>query len=69
MPPAPEQRLQESLAQAKWRVDFRRSLLDSHRLTPRVGTEWARREQDLLFDLERARNQLRALEHRELPLV
>jgi hypothetical protein len=53
---------EERLMHARWRVNFRRSLLDAHNFTPRNGIDWSRKEQELLLDLKRAMQQLSDLE-------
>jgi hypothetical protein len=53
---------EERLQHARWRISFRRSLLDAHYFTPRNDMDWSRKEQELLSDLNRAMQQLSDLE-------
>ena len=62
MPLTPEQQHQEKLSHARWRVNFRRSLLEMHRGTGTTEQERLKREQELLGDLEEAMRELDKLE-------
>ena len=62
MPLTPEPSRQEKLAQARWRVNFRRSLLETYHATGITEQERLKREQQLLDDLGEAMRELDKLE-------
>jgi hypothetical protein len=53
---------QDRLHHARWRVTYRRSLLESHLATACVGSDWEYKEQELRQWLEEARAELRRVE-------
>lgn len=52
-------RQERNVEHARWRVAFSRSLLESHRMVPLRGAEWAQKEAVLLERLAGAEAELR----------
>jgi hypothetical protein len=53
---------QDRLHHARWRVAYRKSLLETHLATPCVGSDWQYKEAELRQWLEEARAELRRVE-------
>jgi hypothetical protein len=53
MEPLPDNK-PDDLDHAQWRVNFRRSVLETHKAIPRNDEEWRKRERQLEIDLDAA---------------
>ena len=58
---------QDRLHHARWRVTYRKSLLETHLATPCVGSDWEYKEAELRQWLEEARAELRRVEAAQTP--
>lgn len=59
---SPKDEHKAKLDHARWRVNFRRSLLQAHRQAPTGSADWTRKVQEFEEDLKRAEQELSDLE-------